>query len=189
MIISLSAKGQFGIFHCIGTWNSTELMRLSDAPQTKENSAGSNFDFQVAHRVTPVIRLQQSCFLHCSPHHSCCWTGIFFMSSPTPFLSSMPWLSDSDKMRRPSLCPSHGFPFPRCVSIPRTPRRTHCFSWTRDFNAIPAPFLACSTCPTNTWRAKEQERPEKRARGYICVEERTHHSQKWLRVAALSVQD
>lgn len=92
-------------------------------------------------------------------------------------------------MIRPSLFPSRGFPFPRCVFIPSTPWKAHCLSWTRDFNDIPAPFLACSTSPSNTWRAKKQERPEKRAKELICVVARMHHSQKWLRVEALSVQD
>lgn len=82
MIISLSAKGQFGLFHCTAPWNSTELMRLSDTPRTMENSAGSNSDFQVACRVTPVIRLQQSCFLQNNPHRSCCWNISIFYIQP-----------------------------------------------------------------------------------------------------------
>lgn len=89
MIISLSAKGQLGYFHCTATWNSTELMRLSDTPRTKENSAGSNFHFQVARGVTPVIRLQQSCFLQSNPHHSCCWNIFYVQPYSFPFFHAL----------------------------------------------------------------------------------------------------
>lgn len=51
-IISLSVKGQFGLFHCTATWDRIEPMRLADTPRTKENSAGSNVGFQVALRMT-----------------------------------------------------------------------------------------------------------------------------------------
>ena len=52
MVISLSVKGQFGLFHCTATWDRIAPMRLADTPRTKENTAGSNVGFRVALRAT-----------------------------------------------------------------------------------------------------------------------------------------
>lgn len=154
MIISLSAKGQFGLFHCTATWSSTEGMRLSDTPRTKENSAGE-LELQLPSSLWSDTCDSASAVLLSTEQPSPILLLEYSHVYPAPFLSSMPSLSDSavSKIIRPSLCTSHTFPFPSCVFIPRTLGRTQCFSRTRDFRAIPAPLLICSTSLKN----KEQE--------------------------------